>query len=134
MAAGTTPIFVDTPRSPGVRISTANTNTDGSTGTYGTLFTAGADGAKFAGFRWQAEANTTAGAIRLFVQDAGAGNAEMVYEAVVPATTFAAGVTPYASGEWYPPAGIVLSAGSVVKCSTHIGEAFGCSLQGGGDY
>lgn len=126
--------MIGTPRSPAVRISTANTNRDGSTGTYGTLFTAGAAGAFFPGFRYTAEGNTTAGAIRLFVQDGGSGNFEMKKEMVVPAVTFAAGVTPVAEGEWYPPAGIMLSAGSVVKVSTHIGETFACSLEGGGDY
>lgn len=132
--AGTTPIFIATPRSPGVRISTANTNRDGATGTYGTLFTASANGALFPGFRYQAEGNTTAGAIRLFVQDAGSGNVEMLKEMSVPAVTFVAGTTPPAEGEWYPPGGIMLSGSSVVKVSTHIGETFGCFLQGGGDY
>ena len=134
MAAGTTPIFVATPRSPAVRFATANTNRDGSTGTYGTLFTASANGAFFKGCRFTAEANTTAGAVRLFVQDAGAGNVEMILEVIVPATTFSAGVTPVWSYEWYPEGGIMLSASSVVKVNTHIGETFSASLVGGGDY
>lgn len=135
MAANTAPIFVLTPRSPGVRIATANTNTDGSSGTYGTLFTAGSNGSFFKGFRWACENSTaTNGAIRMFIQDAGAGNVEMVYETIVPVTTFSAGVTARARGEWYPSAGIVLSASSVVKVSTHIGENFACYLVGGGDY
>jgi len=134
MAANTSPIFVLTPKHPMVRISTANTNRDGSTGTYGTLCTAGTNGSFYKGFRWQAEGNTTAGAIRLFLQDGGAGNIEMIYEAVVPATTFAAGTTPVASGEWYPAGGIVLSASTVVKVNTHVAETFSCSLEGGGDY
>jgi len=134
MAAGTTPIFVATPKHPAVRIATANTNRDGSTGTYGTLFTASSNGSFFNGFRWAAEGNTTAGAIRLYLQDAGAGNVEMIYEAVVPATTFAAGTTPAISGEWYPEGGIVLAASTVAKVSTHIAETFSCWLEGGGDY
>ena len=133
-AAGTTPIFIDTVRTPGARLSVANTNRDGSTGTYATLFTAGADGCLFAGFRFQAEQNTTAGAVRLFRQDAGAGNVELLKEMVVPAITFSAGVTPPAEGEWYPPAGIMGSGGTVFKSSTHIGEAIGVFLEGGGDY
>jgi hypothetical protein len=129
------PIMIGTPRSPAVRISTANTNRDGSTGTYGTLFTAGAAGAFFPGFRVAAEVTpTTAGAVRLFIQDAGSGNVEMKKEIIVPAVTFVAGTTPVFEAEWYPPGGIMLSAGSVVKVNTHIGEAFACSLEGGGDY
>lgn len=134
MAAGTTPIFIDTPRAPGCRASVANTNRDGSTGTYETLFTAGADGAFFQAFRWCAEGTTTAGFIRLYVQETGAGNVELIHEAPVPATTPVAGTTPVAQGEWYPPGGIMLDAGAVVKVSTQIGEPFGCFLLGGGDY
>lgn len=135
MSANTSPIFVLTPRSPGVRVATANTNTDGSSGTYGTLFTAGLNGSFFKGLRWACENSTaTNGAIRMFVQDAAAGNVEMVYEAVVPVTVFAAGVTARASGEWYPSAGIVLSANSVVKINTHIGENIAAYLVGGGDF
>lgn len=132
--AGTTPIFIATPKSPNVRFSTANTNRDGTTGTYGTLFTAGSNGSLFAGWRWTAEGNTTAGAVRLYIQDGGSGNVEMKKEMVVPAVTFSAGVTPVAEGEWYPPGGIMLSASSVVKVSTHIGETFSAFLEGGGDY
>ena len=132
MAAGTTPIFVATPKSAGVILTaTANTNRDGATGTYTTLYTAGANGAFFKGFRWQcgtSNGNNTAGAVRLFI------GAVLLYEAMVPATTFSAGVTPSASGEWYPPGGIVLTASDVAKCNTHIGELFSCWLVGGGDY
>lgn len=133
-AAGTTPIFIATPRSPMVRFSTANTNRDGSTGTYGTLFTAGSNGSFFPGFRVTAEGNTTAGAVRLFQQDAGAGNIEMLKEIIVPAVTFVAGTTPVFEAEWYPQGGIMLSASTVTKVSTHIGETFAAKLEGGGDY
>lgn len=132
MASNTVPIFIATPKAPAVRVSTANTNRDGS-GTLGTLFTAGADGAFFKGFRWQAEGTTTAGVIRLYIQAAGAGNNELKAEFLVAAAT--ASVTVAAvSGEWYPPAGIVLGAGDIVKVSTHIGEAFSCWLESGGNY
>lgn len=133
MAAGTSPIFVTTPKAPAVRISTANTARDGS-GTLGTLFTAGSNGAFFKGFRWQAEGTTTAGFIRLFVQAAGAGNFELKYETIVTAVTPVVGVTPATSGEWFPAYGIMLGAGDVVKVSTHIGETFSCWLEAGGDY
>jgi len=132
MAAGTSPIFVTTPQAPQVRISTANTGRDGS-GTLGTLTTAGASGAFYKGFRWQAEGTTTAGVIRLFIQKGGAGNfelkREMLVGAVTPSTTVEA-----TSGEWYPQAGIVLGAGDVVKVGTHNGETFSCWLEAGGDY
>lgn len=134
MAAGKDPLFVTTPKSPSCRASVANTNRDGSTGTYETLFTAGSNGSFFQAFRWCAEATTTAGFIRLFVQKGGSGNVELMYEAPVAATTPTAGTTPTAQGDWYPPGGITLDAGAVVKVNTHIGEAIGCFLLGGGDY
>jgi hypothetical protein len=132
MPAGTAAIFVTTPRAPAVRIATANTARDG-TGTVGTLFTAGPNGAFFKGFRYQAEGNTTAGVVRLFIQAAGAGNNELKREMLVSNLTPGTG-TEAASGEWYPPAGIMLGAGDVVKVSTHNAEAFSCWLEAGGDY
>lgn len=132
MPANTSPIFTLVPKAPAVRISTANTNRDG-TGTLGTLFTAGSNGAFFKGFRWQAEQTTTAGVVRFYIQAAGAGNNELKKELLVAAVTASVTVEA-ASGEWYPPSGIVLGAGDIVKVSTHIGEVFSCWLESGGDY
>lgn len=132
MAANTAAIFIETPKAPKVRISTANTARDG-TGTLGTLYTAGADGSFFKGFRFQAEGTTTAGVIRLFIQTAGAGNHELKREMLVSAVTPTTAVEA-TSGEWYPAFGIMLGAGDVVSVSTHNAEAFSCWLEAGGDY
>ncbi len=132
MSAGTSAIFVTTPKAPAVRIASANTARDGS-GTLGTLYTAGSAGAFFKGFRYQAEGTTTVGVIRIFIQAAGVGNfelkREMLVAAVTPSTTVEA-----TSGEWYPAAGIMLGAGDVVKVGTHNAETFSCWLEAGGDY
>lgn len=132
MAAGKNPIFVATPKHPSVRFSTANTARDG-TGTLGTLFTAGSNGAFFSGFRFQAEGTTTAGVIRIFIQTNGSGNNEMIKELLVSAVTPSATVEA-TSGEWFPSAGIWLGAGDVVKVGTHNAETFSAWLEGGGDY
>jgi hypothetical protein len=132
MAAGVDPIFVDTPKHPQVRIATANTARDG-TGTLGTLYTAGADGAFFRGIRVQAEVATTAGVIRVFVQAAGAGNNELLKEILVTAVTPSVTVEAF-SAEWYPEGGIVLGATDVLKVATHIAETFGVHAISGGDY
>lgn len=132
MAAGTTPIFIATPRSPSVRISTANTNRDG-TGTLGTVFTASAQGAFFPGCRIQSEATNTNDVVRLLNQDAGAGNNELKRECLMPATTGSTTLEEI-SYEWYPPAGIMLSASSVYKASTDQGKTYSVSLEGGGDF
>lgn len=134
MAANTNPIFTGTPKDPQVRISTANTNRDGS-GTLGTIYTAGSNGAYFKGIRVQAEGTTTAGVVRIFIQNGGSGNNELIKEcligAVTPSTTVEA-----ASYEWYGPcgAGIVLAASSVLLASTNNAETFCVMAVGGGDF
>jgi len=132
MAANTSPIYVGTPKDPQVRISTANTNRDG-TGTLGTVYTAGANGAFFKGLRIQAEGTTVADAVRLFIQNGGAGNNELIKECIIPAVT-PSDTVEATSYEWYPPGGIQLAASSVFKASTDQGNTYSVSLTGGGDY
>lgn len=132
MAANTSPIFTLAPKLPAVRISTANTNRDG-TGTLGTLFTAGSEGGFFKGFRFQAEGTTTAGVIRIFVQAGGSGNYELLREILVSAITPSTTVEAWSS-EWWPTAGLPLGAGDVVKVGTHNAETFSAWLMGGGNY
>jgi hypothetical protein len=136
MAANTSPIFVGTPILPQVRIAAANVGLDGS-GTPGTdiytLFTSGANGSFFKGFRYKAEVTTTAGMIRLFVQKGGAGNIELLQEMTVAAVVASATV-PAADGEYLPANGIALEAGDVVWVTTENAETFSCWLIGGGDY
>ena len=129
------PIFVGTPKSPSVRISTANTLRDG-TGTLGTIHTAGASGAYFKGIRVQFESASTANVIRIFKQDAGAGNNELIKELLIPAITPSATIEA-ASQVWLPEEGIVLSAGTVLKAGIHTSaagaEIASVSAVGGGD-
>lgn len=129
-------IFVGTPKSPSVRISTANTARDG-TGTLGTVATAGASGAFYKGLRVQFEATSTANVIRIYIQDAGAGNNELRRELLIPATTPSTTIEA-ASAAWFPEGGFVLSASSVVKASINTSaasaEIASVSLEGGGDY
>lgn len=132
MAAGTTPIFVLTPKHPTVRISTANTGRDG-TGTVGTVFTAGSNGSYFKGIRVQSEGTVTAGVVRIYIQAAGAGNNELIKELMITATTPSTSVEAF-SIEWYPTGGIVLAATDVLKASTHNAETFSVWAEGGGDY
>lgn len=99
------------------------------------MFTAGADGAFFKGIEWASEEDATAAnCIRVFVQDAGAGNVELRYEIIIPATTFAAGTTPTAQGSYFPPGGIMLSGASVVKTNLHATDVVAVALVGGGDF
>ncbi len=133
MSAGTNQIFVATPKAPKCRLTAANTARDGTGSNLVTLYTAGANGAFFLGFRYNGEGTTTAGVIRIFVQTAAAGNIELLREMLTTAATPSATVA-VASDEWYPASGIVLGAGDVVTVGTHNAETFSCWLMGGGDY
>jgi hypothetical protein len=134
MAAGLNPIFVTTPRHPMVRSSTADAGSrDGTAAGIATLFTASANGAFFKGYRYQAEATTTLGMVRIYIQKGGAGNKELIKEIPVNAVTVGAS-TPADSGEWYPQGGIQLSPSDVVFVSQEKAEAISHWLEGGGDY
>lgn len=72
MAASTNPVFVDTPKTWVGRLTTTNTNRDG-TGTIVTVATGGADGSLIEGIEAIAEGATTPGYINLFLStDSGA--------------------------------------------------------------
>src|SRR3990172_2379848 len=109
MAAGTTPIYVLTPRAPVVNFATANTARDG-TGTIATLMTAGANGSYFPTLRVQATVTTTAVVVRVFRRVSG-GTWRLLREILVPAATPSTTVEAW-SAEWTGPSGkgILLSA------------------------
>ena len=119
------PQYIGTPKSPTVSISTANTNRDGSTGTYGTLLTAGAAGSRVDRVNITATGTTTAGMVRIFLGTA------LIKEVPITAITPSA-TQPAFSFEF--SAGWVLQSGTVLKCSTHNAEAFNVSVVNGGDF
>ena len=122
-----TPQYVGTPQCPTVTISTANTNRDGTTGTYGTLMTAGASGSRIDRIRVSALATTTAGMVRLFVGDA------LVYEQPVVAVT-PGGTNPAWAADIVLDSGLILAAGVVVKVSTNNAESFAVTATSAGDF
>lgn len=128
-----TPTIVQTPKTPYVQISAANTARDG-TGTIGTLYTAGSAGARLEGIQFTATGTTTAGVLRVFLSnDAGSTKrliAEVLVTAVTPSTTLA--VFSYT---WIPPTGVlILEASAVVYVATHNAEAFNCFGLRTGDF
>lgn len=123
----TSPQYVGTPKSPSVSISTANTNRDGTTGTYGTLMTAGASGSRVDRINLTATGTTTAGMVRLFVGSA------MVKEIPVVAITPSA-TQPAFSVDIDFDKGLILQAAAVLKASTHNAEAFNLTVISGGDF
>lgn len=123
----TAPGYVGTPKSSTIAISTANTNRDGTTGTYGTLHTAGASGARIDVINITATGTTTAGMIRIF------DNGAMIREVPVIAITPSATQPAWSYDLVFEPA-LVMAASIVLKCSTHNAETFNLTVMNGGDF
>ena len=119
--------YVSIPKSPTVVISTANTNRDGTTGTYGTLITAGSSGSRVDRIRVNATATTTAGMVRLFVSSA------LIYEIPVVAVTPSATNPAWAADVDFDK-GLILESSAVLKASTHNAESFSVTVISGGDF
>lgn len=136
MAAGTSPIFVDTPRNSGITTGTAaNTNLDG-TGTVATAFTAGADGSKVEQISFLHLGTNIATVVRVFVNN-GSTNATAANNTLVFETTMAACTVSQVAASvpviWY--ANLILPAGYKVNVTTGTGIASGVMVTcQGGDY
>ena len=86
MAVTSTPIHIQTPKNASVQLTaTANTNVDGTTGTYTTVMTAGANGSKIERIRINTVGTTVAEKVRLFV--GGKLFDEYLFAAVTPSNT-----------------------------------------------
>lgn len=133
MAQNLNPVFVLTPRTGVVQISTANTNLDG-TGTLGTLFQAGPNGARLDCINIKATITTTAGMIRLFLTKGGSTRLwkEVPVSAITPSGTVAAfeAVVEASNHKDMP---MILEADTIVKVGTHNAETFNVIAQAG-DY
>ena len=112
-----------------VQVSTANTNRDGSTGTYATLSTAAANQSKkIEKVIVCAPGTTTAGVVRLFLSDTAGANFRLIKEQLVTA------ITPSATIECFRAEitlGFVMPPGCVLKASTHNAETFNLTAIGG---
>lgn len=86
----TSPVFAVTPRIGFAQVSTANTNYDGTTGTYADVIIGAATGTRVAEIVIQAAATTTAGMVRLFITDG--STTRMFDEVSVAAATVGATV------------------------------------------
>ncbi len=99
-------------------IATANSNLDG-TGTLGTIFTAGSNGALVKNLYVKATVNTTEGMIRIYVYDG--ANSRIIHEVRVPSIT-CSGTTP--TFEAVLPLNLTLKSGYSLKASTQKAETF----------
>lgn len=85
MAMTATPVYSQTPKHVVAQVSVANTNVDGTTGTYATVLTAGANGSKIERIRIQTQGTTTADKVRLFI--GGKLYGEFLFAAATPSNT-----------------------------------------------
>lgn len=121
--------YAATPRSAVAQVSTANTNRDG-TGTIATVLTAGSNGSRVDDIWIVAAGTTTAGVIRLFVNDG--TNTRLWREIIVPAITPSTTVQVFSSA-LYDQA-LILPNGYSLRASTNNAETFNILVTRAGDF
>lgn len=118
----TTQQYASIPKNGGCQITVANALRDG-TGTLGTVRTAGPNGGRLDCLQIQATGTTTAGMIRLFLDD-GTGTVNRLIKEIPVTPVTPSSTTPAFSVEVYWQLGITLQAGWVLKAGTHNAETF----------
>lgn len=118
------PVFAVTPKFTHARISTANTNRDG-TGTLGTIATGTTSGSYVMRIVATATVTTTAGMLRFFVHDG--SNFRAWREVPVTAITVAASTPAFTTIISSPVPGeplLILPSGYTIQVGTHNAESF----------
>jgi hypothetical protein len=121
MPANTVPIFTLTPRIQSARISTANTARDG-TGSLSSVITGATDGTRIDRIVICATVTTTAGMVRLFIDDG--TNVRLWREVPVTAITVGASTAAFTSTISSPDSLplLVLPLNYILKAGTHNAE------------
>jgi len=134
MAANIYPIFTLTPHIGQVRISTANTNRDG-TGTLGDVITGTTNGTRVDRVRIMATGTTTAGMVRFYLWD-GTNNRlwrELAVTAITPSATVLGYANEILTPDTQSPLLVLPSSSWTLRASTHNAETFDIVAHGG-DY
>ena len=133
MAAGTTPIFIATPKTWYGQVTVANTGRDGS-GTIVTLVTGAANGSAVQAINLWAAATSAANVVRIFLSLDGGTTKRLIYEFEITAVTVSGSVAGF-NAEWIPSLPINLpDANAILYASVHTtGETINLRLTGG-DY
>lgn len=85
-----TPSFATAPRIGMAQVSVANSNRDGTTGTYADVITGGSSGTKISEIVTEATVTTTAGTVRLFLTD---GTTTRLFDEIAIAAVTVSGST-----------------------------------------
>lgn len=129
MTANRHPIHTNVQILATVQISTANTNRDG-TGTLGTVLTGAADGTRIHKITIKAAVTTTAGMIRLYIDNL--TNVRLWKEITVDAVTPSATVEAFSEVIDLPGEDALnIPSGYILKASTEKAEAFNVIAEGG---
>ena len=134
----TTAQYASTPKNGSAQVTTANTNRDG-TGTFATIYTAGASGSRIDSLDIQATGTTTAGMIRFFISIDGGKTKRLVYELPVLANTASATVPVWSAtltsqNASFMQNGLVLAANAILYASTNNAETFNVTPLNAGDF
>lgn len=125
------PAFASTPRCEQALCNTANTNRDGTTGTYTTVFTGGTNGSRVDHIRIQASETTTAGVVRIWRNKNGLRLLlrEIMVQAITPSTSIAA----WSAEMFFSGANLLLlaDANDDIDVSVHNAEDFNVFIDGG---
>jgi len=125
MAMTATPVYTQTPKNASVLLTgTANTNIDGTTGTYTTILTAGANGSKIERIRI-ISSGTVAEKVRLFI--GGILFGEYLFAAVTPSNTVTALMTDIDCT--LPGNAILMTAGAVMIANVNTGTSAAIRVQ-----
>jgi hypothetical protein len=129
------PSFPATPRTAAATLSAANTNRDGTTGTYVSLFTAASTGSLVWRILVTATSTTTAGVIRLFLSTDGGTTRNLVEEllvgAVTPSTTVPVYMNRFRSASLSQPIILGASTNNILYVTTNNAEGFRVLAEGG---
>lgn len=129
MPANTSPIFPLTPVIGAGQVSTANSTRDG-TGTLATILTGGTNGTRVQKITIKATVTTTAGMIRLFIDDL--TNKRLWKEVLVTAITVSATVAGFEyTLQLFGEDALHLPSGYILKASTEKAEAINVIAEGG---
>lgn len=130
MAVTATPVFSQTPAVSILALSTANTNLDGTTGTYSSTFTPGSDGCRIELFRLVARGTTTAGKVRIFLSVDSGSTWALYREFTVTAATPSATISAY-EDEYIPSKPFSIPSTGRIKANTNNSENFNLFIIGG---
>jgi hypothetical protein len=125
----TTAQYASTVRASAAQVSTANTNRDG-TGTIVTVLTAGSNGSRVDDIYIVATGTTTAGVVRLFVNDG--TNTRLWQEVMITAVTPSTTVQVFNTALFNQA--LILPSGYSLRASTNNAETFNVLVTRAGDF